>query len=110
MSGGLLIALTSSHSGTGILVLVLVALEGVRSQRRIISRQGLVELSTDEQVNWRQQSWLLDAPPWLSRWMILLKLRGSAGQREWLWIFADSMPPAKWRILRQHLLMQIKPD
>ena len=99
---------TDSHPLIWIVLLILVMMESVRSQRRILTRVGAVELDDSGQVKWRQQQWRLAARPWQSRWMILLSLRNHAGKREKLWLCFDSMEPAQWRTLHQHLLMQLK--
>lgn len=91
-------------------LLILIVMECVRSQRRILARVGPIELMTAGQIRWRQQRWSLASRPWLSRWMILLSLRGADGKRERLWLFADCMGQAEWRLLRQQLLMQKELD
>lgn len=93
-----------------VLLLMLVTLESVCSQRRILSRVGPVDLLDAGQIIWRQKRWFLKSKPWLSRRMILLSLRSVEGEREWLWLFFDSMEPREWRMLRQQLLMQKEPD
>jgi len=104
----LLIPWSGSATLIWMLLLILVVMESVRAQRRILSRVGPIDVSNTGQVNWRQQRWFLAAKPWQSRWMILLSLRSMHGQREKLWLFSDSMEQAEWRALRQHLLMQMK--
>lgn len=86
-------------------LLVLTLLESLRSQRRIRCRTGCLSWSLGRQLRWREQRWHLQAAPWLTPWAILLTLRNARGQRERLWLFADAMPPAAWRLLRQRLLM-----
>ena len=87
------------------LLLALTLLESLRSQRRIRRRTGYLSWPPGGQLRWRDQRWHLQAVPWLTPWAILLTLRNAGGQRERLWLFADAMPPAAWRLLRQRLLM-----
>ena len=86
-------------------LLVLVVLESVRSQRRILNRGGDLALLPGDIWRWRQQPWQMPVPPWITRQAILLSLRNNAGQRERLWLFADGMEKSEWRLLRQQLLM-----
>jgi len=86
-------------------LLVLVVLECLRSQRRIVRREGDLALLPGHIVRWRQQQWQMPIPPWITRQAILLSLHNHAGQRERLWLFADGMESADWRLLRQQLLM-----
>lgn len=88
-----------------VILLALAVLESVRSQRRILFRRGPIELMTGGQFRWQQQRWMLASRPWISRWMIGLSLRAADGKREKLWLFADSMDRAEWRLLRQQLFM-----
>lgn len=101
----LLIPWHGSYTLVWIVLLTLVLLESIRSQRRILSRAGSIELLSSRQVHWRRQKWYLVAKPWIGRWVILLPLRSSEGKREWLWLGIDSMENAEWRLLRQHLLI-----
>lgn len=86
-------------------LLILVALECLRSQRRIVKREGDLALLPGHIVRWCQQQWQMPIPPWVTRQAILLSLHHHAGQRERLWLFADGMESAEWRLLRQQLLM-----
>lgn len=88
-----------------LLLLILTLLESVRSQRRIRRRCGTLSWQSGRQWYWREQRWQRQAAPWITPWMILLTLRNSGGQRERLWLFADAMSAAEWRLLRQRLLM-----
>lgn len=86
------------------LLLTLVVLECLRSQRRIRSREGNLSLLEAGQLQWRQKRWQICGRPWMSRQAVLLALRSSTGEKEKLWLCRDSMDEAKWRLLRQHLL------
>ena len=104
----LLLAAWSASCGYTLLwagLTVLVVLECLRSQRRIVRREGDLALLPGHIVRWRQQQWQMPIPPWITRQAILLSLRNHAGQRERLWLFADAMESAEWRLLRQQLLM-----
>lgn len=102
----LLIPWPGSYTLLWVVLLALVIMECVRSQRRILSRSGPIELLPSGQLRWRQQTWSLAKKPWISRRMILLSLRQAGGKRERLWLFIDSMSNAQWRTLQQQLLMQ----
>ncbi|MEJ4045446.1 protein YgfX [Erwinia sp. SLM-02] len=106
----LLIPWPGSYTLFWIVLLTLVLMESIRSQRRILSRAGPIELLSSGQFRWRQRRWFLVSKPWIGRWAILLPLRSVDGKREWLWLGSDSMENAEWRLLRQHLLMPGKPD
>ncbi|MFG6075155.1 protein YgfX [Erwinia sp. OPT-41] len=86
------------------LLLTLVVLECVRSQRRIRSREGDIALLADHQLQWRQKHWRISGRPWMTRRAILLALRSAKGEREKLWLLRDSMNESEWRQLRQQLL------
>ncbi|MDN4628287.1 MULTISPECIES: protein YgfX [Erwinia] len=86
------------------LLLTLVVLECVRSQRRIRSREGDIALLADHQLQWRQKHWRICGRPWMTRRAILLALRSAKGEREKLWLLRDSMNESEWRQLRQQLL------
>lgn len=86
------------------LLLTLVVLECVRSQRRIRSREGDIALLADRQLQWRQKHWRICGRPWMTRRAILLALRSAKGEREKLWLLRDSMNESEWRQLRQQLL------
>ncbi|MFG1173479.1 protein YgfX [Erwiniaceae bacterium CAU 1747] len=105
----LLIPWPGSYTLVWIGLLTLVLMESIRSQRRILSRVGPIELLSSKQFQWRQQQWFLASKPWIGRWAILLPLRTKEGKREWLWLGADSMENAEWRLLRQQLLMLKEP-
>lgn len=106
----LLIPWPGSYTLVWIMLLTLVLMESIRSQRRILSRVGPIELLSSTQFNWRRRQWFLVAKPWIGRWAIMLPLRSAEGKREWLWLGIDSMDNAEWRLLRQHLLMLKEPD
>ncbi len=105
----LLIPWPGSYTLVWIVLLTLVLMESIRSQRRILSRIGTIELLSSRQFHWRRQRWSLVAKPWIGRWAILLSLRSAEGKREWLWLGIDSMENAEWRLLRQQLLMLKEP-
>lgn len=105
----LLIPWPGSYTLVWIVLLTLVLMESIRSQRRILSRIGIIELLSSRQLHWRRQRWSLVAKPWIGRWAILLSLRSVEGKREWLWLGIDSMENAEWRLLRQQLLMLKEP-
>lgn len=105
----LLIPWPGSYTLVWIVLLTLVLMESIRSQRRILSRIGTIELLSSRQLHWRRQRWSLVAKPWIGRWAILLSLRSAEGKREWLWLGIDSMENAEWRLLRQQLLMLKEP-
>lgn len=106
----LLIPCPGSYTLVWIVLLTLVLMESIRSQRRILSRAGSIELLSSRQIHWRRQPWLLVSKPWISRWAIMLPLRSAEGKREWLWLRSDSMDNTEWRLLRQHLLMPKQTD
>ncbi|QUG74468.1 hypothetical protein GKQ23_05365 [Erwinia sp. E602] len=110
LHGAVLMSLLLAHWPASVtpwwgVLLALTLLESVRSQRRIRRRTGYLSWSLGRQLRWREQRWHLQRPPWLTPWAILLTLRNARGKRERLWLFADAMPPAAWRLLRQRLLM-----
>lgn len=100
--------LLACGSGRGMLpwfpLLALVLVESFRSQRRIQSWQGSIELLDDQRLRWRGLDWRLSARPWLSRQAILLSLLSEGGRRERLWLFSDAMDASQWRRLRLQLL------
>jgi len=89
-----------------IVLLTLVVLESVRSQRRIRRREGAIALLSAQRVRWRQQEWRLSRRPFMLKQAMLLVLKNPQGQRELLWLVRDSMDEAEWRQLRQLLLTQ----
>ncbi|MBP2168153.1 toxin CptA [Erwinia toletana] len=86
-----------------LILVTLVVLESVRSQRRIRRREGAVALLSKRRLRWRQQEWDITRRPWRIGQSILLSLRDNKGQRERLWLVRDSMEEADWRQLRQAL-------
>jgi len=85
-------------------LLTLVVLESVRSQRRIRRREGAIALLTGRRLRWRQKEWRIVRRPWRIGSALLLILRDNNGQRERLWLLRDSMNEASWRQLQQCLL------
>ena len=91
-------------------LLTLVVLESVRSQRRIRRREGAIALLTERRLRWRQKEWRITRRPWQIGSAMLLMLRDNNGQRERLWLLRDSMDEASWRQLRQCLLRKESVD
>ncbi|MCX8956919.1 protein YgfX [Erwinia psidii] len=94
----------ASYTVVWMLLLTLVVLECVRSQRRIGSREGEIALFEGRQLQWRQRRWQISGRPWITRQAILLTLRSANGEREKLWLLCDSMSGEAWRSLRKQLL------
>lgn len=87
-----------------IVLLTLVVLESVRSQRRIRRREGPIALLTARRLRWRQREWTISGRPLNIGQAMLLTLKDAKGQRERLWLMRDCTDEASWRQLRQHLL------
>lgn len=85
-------------------MLILVLLETVRSQRRIRCCEGEIMLLNQQRLRWRQQEWHLLQRPWITRRVILLSLRNDLNKRQRLWLLRDSMSDIAWRELRQCLM------
>lgn len=94
----------ASYTLVWMLLLTLVVLECVRSQRRIRSREGDIALLEGRQMEWRQKRWRIQGRPWMTRQAILLTLRSAKGEREKLWLLRDSVSEEAWRQLRRQLL------
>nr|WP_233149068.1 protein YgfX [Shimwellia pseudoproteus] len=87
-----------------LLLLSLVVLDCVRSQRRINARHGVIKLLENQRVRWQERDWQIQGKPWVIRSGILLRLRDVAtARRHYLWIAADSLDQEEWRELRQVL-------
>lgn len=91
------------------LLLLLVAGECLRSQRRIRRCRGSITLRAGRLIGWRQRQWGIVSRPWLTRQALRLSLQDTTGQRERLWLFADGMENSEWRLLRQQLLNEKEP-
>lgn len=93
-----------------IVLLTLVVLESVRSQRRIRRREGAIALLTERRLRWRHKEWMITRRPWRIGSALLLTLRDNSGKRERLWLLRDSMDEASWRQLRRCLLSKDRDD
>ncbi|OON39532.1 hypothetical protein BTJ39_12815 [Izhakiella australiensis] len=93
-----------------VVLLILVVLESIRSQRRISSREGAIALLPGRQLHWRNRQWSIVRRPWIGQQAILLTLRGVSGGRENLWLMRDSMSTRDWRRLRLQLLNPVATD
>lgn len=85
-----------------LLLLSLVVLDCVRSQRRINARHGVIKLLEDRRLFWQEREWCIQGQPWILRTGMLLRLRDSATSRNHLlWIASDSVEDGEWRELRR---------
>lgn len=90
-----------------LLLLSLVVLDCVRSQRRINARHGVIKLLEDRRLFWQGRDWIIHRKPWIIDSGMLLCLRGAdSARRQYLWIASDSMEQAEWRELCRVLLNQ----
>lgn len=86
-----------------LILLMLVVLEAIGSQRRIRSRTGAVVLLSEQELRWRGRQWRIVRRPWMGQQSIFLSLRAETGSRERLWLMRDSVPEGDWRQLCQQL-------
>ncbi|AFJ45813.1 conserved hypothetical membrane protein [Shimwellia blattae DSM 4481 = NBRC 105725] len=90
-----------------LLLLSLVVLDCVRSQRRINARHGEIKLLDNSQLHWLGRDWLILGTPWMSRAGMLLRLRDTTtARRHLLWVASDSVDQGEWRDLRRVLAEQ----
>ena len=96
-----------SYMPLWLILLSLVVFDCVRSQRRIHSLQGEVNLTIDYRLRWQGIEWELTAAPWMLQSGMLLRLRHPDTHRsQHLWLAADSMDAGEWRDLRRILMQQ----
>lgn len=88
-----------------LILLSLVVLDCVRSQRRINARHGEIKLLDGRRLSWKNQTWNIVGNPWMFNTGMLVRLRGkSASRTHYLWVAADGMEQSEWRELRRILL------
>ncbi len=106
---------------TWLLLVLLMVIESIRSQRRISARHGEISLVEPDRMLWRNQEWIIKQPVLMLDSGILLSLRrdkalsGSKrkrffGNKAKLWLASDSMGQEEWRHLRQILLSGKRQD
>lgn len=87
-----------------LLLLSLVVLDCVRSQRRINARHGEIKLLDNSHLSWLGRDWIILGNPWVLRAGMLLCLRdATTARRHLLWIASDSVDQGEWRELRRVL-------
>lgn len=52
----------------------------------------------DGRLRWQGQEWSIVKAPWMIKSGMMLRLRSDGGKRQHLWLAADSMDEAEWRI------------
>lgn len=106
----LLILISPWPAGYGpiwLVLLILVAFQGIRSQKHLAAVQGELRLLEDWRINWHGPKWRLVKKPWMPGYgILLLILHPMEGNNkyQWLWLVLDNMKREEWRYLRQCLL------
>ena len=100
-----------SYTPLWLILLSLVVFDCVRSQRRILARQGEIKLLIDSRLRWQKAEWDIVGTPWVINSGMLLRLRNTENQRtQHLWVAADSMDAGEWRDLRRLVLQKPTQD
>ncbi|QGU86408.1 protein YgfX [Erwinia sorbitola] len=86
------------------ILMLLVLIECLRGQQRLLRCRGDFILREGRVLIWQQRQWRMTSRPWLSRLAMCLSLQETSGCRQRLWLFADGMENSEWRLLRQQLL------
>lgn len=91
-----------------LILIALITLEAMLSQKRISKTKGTLTLLDEKSVYWEGQEWLMTRSPFMLSFGIFLSLKsGLSGKHKGLWVAADSMAQEQWRGLC-HMLKRNK--
>ncbi|WP_092511092.1 protein YgfX [Xenorhabdus mauleonii] len=98
-----------------IILLAVIMMSWIRSQKSIHRCQGRLVLFKDNKVHWQKAAWSINQPPWFCHYGMVVVLDAfgdvdNTGDQPpaRLWLAFDSMSPEAWRHLNQ--LMRQYPD
>jgi toxin CptA len=87
-----------------LILVALIGLESLLTQRRINKSKGLLTLLDKRTIHWQEEKWNIIRSPFILSFGIFLTLKSESSKaKKHLWIAADSMSKEQWRSLRYEL-------